>query len=130
MRARCRAKTGNSYRDYASKGIKTSDEWANYLNFLMDMGEQPEGLTIDRIDNSKGYSKENCRWATVIEQARNKTNTRWITINGETKCMREWAGIYNISYKLVHARITDGWDEVKALSTPVRKTSTKLHFKD
>jgi hypothetical protein len=61
---------------YHDKGITVCDRWQVFLNFLEDMGEKPEGLTIDRINPDLGYSKENCRWATLSEQARNTGSSK------------------------------------------------------
>ena len=62
----------DNYKYYYKRGIKVCKRWHIFSNFLEDMGEQPEGLTIDRKDNDKGYSKENCRWATITQQSLNK----------------------------------------------------------
>lgn len=79
MVRRCRCSTTDHYDVYGGSGIDICEEWAKFENFLNDMGERPEGTSIDRIDNSKGYFKENCRWATSSQQAYNtgmrKTNT-------------------------------------------------------
>ncbi len=73
MIARCYYKSDTSYPRYGGKGITVCDRWRySFLNFLSDMGEKPEGLTIDRISNTGIYEPSNCRWATVLEQARNK----------------------------------------------------------
>lgn len=63
------------------------------------------GASIDRIDNSKGYSKENCRWATVVEQARNKTTVTKYTYQGKTLTIPEWAEIYDIKPRTLYARL-------------------------
>ena len=72
MKERCSYKKHISYKNYGGRGITVCDRWLeSFENFLNDMGERPEGLSIDRIDNEKGYSKDNCRWATQKEQTNN-----------------------------------------------------------
>lgn len=68
MKARCDRPTHPSYHNYGGRGITYELEWKLYVNFLHDMGESPQGLTLERTDNEKGYSKANCVWATYAEQ--------------------------------------------------------------
>lgn len=76
MRERCHTETHPSYKHYGARGIKVCDRWIEkFSNFLEDMGEKPEGLSIDRIDNDKGYCKENCKWSNKKEQNKNKQNS-------------------------------------------------------
>lgn len=93
-----------------------------FENFLEDMGEVPEGHQIDRIDNNKGYYKENCRWVTSKTNNRNKQNNRLETYKGETQCLAVWAEKYNIPYTTLSSRINMlGWTIERALTTPVKK---------
>lgn len=121
MRSRCSNARSKCYRHYGGRGIKVCDRWLNsFENFLEDMGEQPQGRSLDRIDNEKGYSKDNCRWATWHEQARNKRSNKLFTINGVTKSMVEWVEAYgNIKYTTVKQRVRFGWGIEEALNTPI-----------
>lgn len=114
---------------YVDKGISVCDRWASCFKFfLQDMGTAPSSKhTLDRKDNSKGYFKENCRWATVQEQNRNKGNVHFITYNGVTKCLSEWAEEYNIPYGRLSMRLHKyGWDIHKALTTPNKLSKEAL----
>lgn len=72
MKHRCDNPSGKDVKNYLERGIRYTQVWALYDNFLADMGECPEGLQLDRKDNDLGYSKENCRWATKSVNQRNK----------------------------------------------------------
>lgn len=75
-----------------------------------------DNLTIDRIDNNKGYSPNNCRWITMKKQQRNRRSNRNYTINGETHCLKEWCEILGLKYKTVHMRICRNWTIERALA--------------
>lgn len=93
MTTRCRGTAGeDSKKKYRDKGITVCERWLNFKNFYEDMfPSYTEGLTIDRIENDKGYYKENCRWATPIEQSNNRTNNTRIQYNGKILTLREWS---------------------------------------
>ena len=92
LKGRCLNPNDAGYKNYGGRGIRICDRWLNsFPNFLEDMGERPtKKHSIDRIDNDGNYESGNCRWATRLEQGRNKRNVRLITINGKTKCITEW----------------------------------------
>lgn len=91
---------------YATIGIDLV--WDSFEVFLQDMGERPDGKTLDRIDNTKGYSKENCRWSTQAEQNRNRSNNVMLTYNGVTKCAMDWASDVGIDRDTIRRRIKRG----------------------
>jgi hypothetical protein len=123
MKERCCNPSNKHYKDYGARGIAICDRWqTSFEAFLEDMGPKPTGkYTIERVDNSKGYSPENCIWATDKTQARNTRNNRCFTLNGETQCLSAWAEDYGIEYPILWSRIKRGWPIEKALTTPVRK---------
>lgn len=87
-------------------GVSVDAAWRDsFVRFLEDMGERPTGTTIDRIDGTKGYYKENCRWATPTQQTRNRRTTRRFTIGGETKTVAEWAEVSGLSFGAAEHRL-------------------------
>lgn len=115
MVRRCTDPNHPSYRNYGGKGIKVCREWRRFDGFLSDMGERPDGKTLDRIDSSKGYSKNNCRWITMQEQGNNRANNHRITHNGETHTVAEWARILGIKDGTIRARLSRGFSDSEAL---------------
>lgn len=130
MLDRCFNPSNQAWHNYGGRGITVCERWLgeNGLdNFCSDMGVPPTNdHSLDRIDNSLGYSPDNCRWATNKEQARNRRTTKMITIGEEVKSMVEWCEFYNIQYNLVKDRIHDGWEPLKALTTPKKRNYLKV----
>jgi len=116
MKQRCYYEKHKSFKDYGAKGIKVSDEWHDFEKFYNDMGSKPEGMTLDRIDTNKDYSKDNCRWATYKEQMRNTSRNNIIEFNGKSMCLTDWAKELNVSYSVLKMRLFRGWDLERALS--------------
>lgn len=118
MVRRCTDETYNVYEQYGAKGVTVCDRWLNFKNFLSDMGERPDGHTIDRVDGTKGYSPDNCRWSTYKEQTANRHNTLYVTYNDERKPLALLCREANLAYGMVFARIfKSGWSVERALTT-------------
>ena len=106
MRARCSAPCNANMGNYQKYGIKVCKRWDSFDAFYLDMGDRPDGYTIDRIDPKKDYSPENCRWASWETQAKNRGNFNIIfTYKGKTMCLKDWAKEYNIHYQTLVARV-------------------------
>lgn len=127
MKHRCDNPNNSQYKDYGGRGITYDPSWKTFSGFIADMGDKPIGTSIDRINNNLGYSKENCRWATRKQQQRNTRSNRHITYKGETRCLSEWNEIMGYKEDTIKDRLRQGWDELKALLTPVRNYKKKGH---
>lgn len=125
MLSRCYyAKNDPSFQDYGGRGITVCDRWRDFRNFLTDMGDRPEGFTLDRFPNVNGnYEPGNCRWATMKQQAVNRRSNRLITFNGETKALQTWAEERGLHHRTLWNRLARGWGLDDALNTP---TITKV----
>lgn len=121
MMQRCYYKGDKCYVRYGMRGIKTCDSWKKFENFLKDMGERPENMRLERIDNDGDYCPENCRWASHKEQGRNRSDNTIYTVNGITACMTELAERFGISPYTVASRINQhGMSPQEAILKPVR----------
>lgn len=122
MRKRCRDSKCKHFKHYGGKGIKVCDEWQNSFEAFRDWAlanGYADNLTIDRIDVNGDYCPENCRWATREVQSNNTGANHYLTHNGETHTLSEWAKITGIKYSTLRSRINlYGWDAEKALTVP------------
>jgi len=120
---RCYNKNASNYYLYGGKGVRIAAAWREFEQFLQDMGARPSAKhSIERIDHRGNYTPDNCKWATIKEQARNKGNNRIIEINGEKKCLAEWIESLGVSPSTIRDRIYKlGWSEERAITTPVAK---------
>lgn len=122
MLARCFNKRHEAYGRYGGAGITVDSEWArDFTAFLRDMGEAPDNYSLDRIDNSKGYSKSNCRWASREQQGRNKKTNVLLTYNGKTQCVAVWAREVGIAAGVICYRVQHGWCVEDAITKPAAK---------
>mgnify|MGYP003558868412 CR=1 FL=1 len=112
MKDRCNNPNHRYYGHYGGRGIKISDEWLVFTQFLADMGNKPDPTySLDRIDNNKGYCKENCRWASRLQQSNNTRRNRNVTMSGKTQSVSMWKAELGVSWrrvlKLVEASETE-----------------------
>ena len=119
MVSRCNNLNSTNYSRYGGIGITVCPPWLKFENFYQDMGNTyREGLSIDRIDNKKGYCKDNCRWATPQEQNRNRGSNRSVVYRGETRIIIEWCELLKISYASTLKRLEAGWTVERAFELP------------
>lgn len=124
MKDRCYNPSNSHYYLYGNRGIAICDEWLNdfvsFYNWSMENGYS-DNLTIDRIDNDKNYSPENCRWTTEIIQSNNKRNNKLFTYKGETKSLAEWCRILGVKYGDVQNRLNHGYSFEESVSPNFKK---------
>lgn len=126
MITRCTNPNSPAFKDYGGRGIKVCEHWRTFENFYADMGERPEGKSLDRIDNDGDYEPANCRWATPHEQRRNTRACRRVEAFGRNLTLTEWSVLTGIPLATLWARISKlGWPADKALSMPLRKDSRR-----
>jgi len=125
MKSRCNNPNNKFYKDYGGRGISVCDEWeqseAKFIEWSLANGYK-DNLTIDRKDNNGNYSPENCRWSTNMQQNRNMRSNITLTMDGETKILKDWANIWNLNYVTVGERYRRG-DRGDRLKRPVREMS-------
>lgn len=119
MRSRCRDAGSTAFRNYGGRGITVCPEWEDFVVFLRDMGQRPNGCDLDRIDNNKGYSKDNCRWISRQRNLNNKRTNRFIEHDGRSQTIADWADELGMNYRTLNNRINRGWPIERALSSPV-----------
>jgi hypothetical protein len=118
---RCTLPRDPAYPRYGGRGIGVCKRWIDSFEaFLEDMGDPNDSkLSLDRIDNNAGYSKENCRWATQKQQSRNTRRNRLLNINGEVRCLSDWAEKVCLTPGTISARLNRGWSTGDAVNTPL-----------
>lgn len=122
MIQRCTNPNDKYFFNYGGRGINVCEQWKDFNNFLSDMGEPPEGKTLDRIDNNIGYSPENCRWADRFVQMRNCRRNVVIEFEGKKQTLIEWAEETGIKFNTLQSRINNPkWTLSDALTKPAQR---------
>ena len=120
MKDRCYNPKNKKYALYGAENKQVCDEWQEFEPFYewaMENGYK-ENLTIERIDGTKGYNPKNCKWASYTEQNNNKRDNHYLTYNGETKTIAQWAREKDFPRSTIDNRLRYGWNDDKILSTP------------
>lgn len=122
MKKRCLNKNHKYYKHYGARGIQVCARWQKFDNFLEDMGERPSGLTLDRINVNGNYEPGNCRWASRVEQQRNKQNTKLYTWCGTSLTLQGWLDVSRVvNYPAAYYRLQRGWSLENAITVPAVK---------
>ena len=121
MKKRCLNPDHRNYAGYGGRGIDVCQRWMEFENFLSDMGNRPDGMSLDRINNDAGYSPENCRWATAIDQNNNRRSNTLITFDDKTFTVSQWARELGMKKNALIERFRHGWSVERAFTTPVQK---------
>lgn len=129
MVRRCTNVNAPDYSYYGGRGITVCDDWRSFELFVewAKSHGYSEDLQLDRIDNSKGYSPENCRFVTRSQNQRNSRYNKIIAAFGETKCLADWADDprCKVSYDTLGGRLRHGWEPEKAITFPCRSRRVK-----
>lgn len=130
IKQRCLNPDSKAYHRYGGRGITMNEEWANsYVVFRDYVGEKPNGMTLDRIDNSKGYEPDNVKWASRKEQANNRVTNVVITYNGLTMTLKQWAEHLGWKYGLIASRWKNGLKGDDLFSPPKNSRGNKYTYK-
>jgi len=121
MLERCEKPSAKGYSRYGARGIRVCDRWHDFSAFYADMGDPPPNMTLDRVDNERGYFPENCKWSSHYEQARNKRSTVLLTFNNETMCVKDWARKLGFNQSTLSQRYRKGWSAEKILTTLTKR---------
>lgn len=117
MKGRCTNTSHRQYHHYGGRGITYDPSWEHFENFIQDMGPRPSPKhTLDRTDNNGSYSAANCRWVPMIVQQNNKRDNHYLTHNGKTMTVSEWAREVGIHKHTIRQRLSKGWTVANALT--------------
>jgi hypothetical protein len=109
MKRRCQSPNSADFSRYGARGITVCERWNSFAAFLEDMGERPEGMSLDRIDNTAGYAPENCRWASASTQAKNRRPKRLVAYGGKDWIIDDLAAHLGIERECLVSRLKRHW---------------------
>lgn len=119
---RCYNRKCPVWKRYGGNGVRVCNRWRLFDNFLADMGQRPDGMTLDRFPDNRGnYRPTNCRWATIQQQQNNKSVNRLITYKGKTQNITEWEKELGMNRCLLSTRLRRGWSIQEAMTVPMQK---------
>lgn len=124
MRERCKNPKRGCFADYGGRDIRVCERWSGvggFANFVADMGEPPEGMTLDRINNWGDYEPSNCRWTTRKTQQRNTRRNVLVTFQGRTLCLSAWSEETGIPRTALEHRLRRGWSVERMMTQPVQQ---------
>ena len=124
MKTRCSLKEDKHYADYGGRGISVCQEWQQSYELFRDWALENgyrDDLSIDRINNDGNYCPENCRWATLSQQSRNRRSNVYYELHGRRLTVSDWAEQSGIKAKTIRERLRRGWELEKAIFEPVKK---------
>lgn len=122
MNTRCKNPSNHNYSKYGGRGIKVCSRWSNsFENFYKDMGDRPDGTSLDRINNDGNYCKSNCRWSSPKEQSNNRRSNRLITWQNITLTLKQWTETLEVPLSRIAYRLDHVWTVEDALFEPKSK---------
>jgi hypothetical protein len=128
MKVRCQNTKSKYFKNYGGRGITICERWQSFTNFLADMGECPAGLSLERSNNNGNYEPGNCKWTTMEEQNRNRRSNVFITFEGRTQCMSDWANEFHLRPGALRYRLSRGWPVYRAFNEPLKKSKPRRKF--
>jgi hypothetical protein len=126
MKSRCK---DISKPYYHGRNITYCERWNDFKNFLADMGERPDGMTLDRIDSNGNYEPSNCKWSTNKEQSTNRRNNVFLEFGGKRQTVMDWSRETGFSFAVIHQRIKLGWTVERALTQPIDTSKRSKSYK-
>jgi hypothetical protein len=125
MKSRCDCPSDPFFHRYGARGITYCNAWKDFEVFNRDMGGRPEGTTLDRIDNEKGYCVDNCRWSSVLDQANNRSTTPFYEYKGRTQSLSDWVRELGVPYGRTYQRLKKGWSFANAVEANFQVTGQR-----
>jgi hypothetical protein len=125
MKQRCENPSDARYEDYGGRGIAVCPSWQSFAEFYSDMGEPPNGFVLDRLDNEKGYCRENCKWVTAKVSCNNRRSSIRYFMDEKWYSIAELAELSGVNYRTIQTRLRAGTPVKEALSASLYSRTSK-----